>query len=169
MRESKLLALGLGRGESLHVGETNKNVNEFQIKESRQEYFCSYKVVFSHNTNFLDGMIIVAIIVCNVALYTPYTQNGIDMALEAISNFEEGQFDDAEDDSLQSQSLENQCRDTTAVPHIRAEGAYIDDENVLDWSESESEEDKNSIYESEVEESRVEDEDWDVTERGTSQ
>lgn len=50
----------------------------------------------------------------------------------------------------------------------RAEGSYIDDE-LLEWSEADGDEgsDDESLNEEDFEDNRVEDEDWEIAERGT--
>ena len=55
------------------------------------------------------------------------------------------------------------------VSNGRTGGAYIDDDHMLDWSEPEDdeEEDEGDMDEVYFEDSRVEDEDWDMTERGS--
>ena len=81
-------------------------------------------------------------------------------------DIEDGQFEDAPEDSTQS---------NTVPPVIirvdpRANGTFIDDPELLEWSEPEDDgfvdEDEDELYEEDFEDNRVDDEDWDVTERG---
>ena len=81
-------------------------------------------------------------------------------------DIEDGQFEDAPEDSAQS---------NTVLPVIirvdpRANGTFIDDPELLEWSEPEDDgfvdEDEDELYEEDFEDNRVDDEDWDVTERG---
>ncbi|KAI0076349.1 RIO1-domain-containing protein [Panus rudis PR-1116 ss-1] len=76
---------------------------------------------------------------------------------------EEGQFDDAPEDI---------SADRTSVPQTdRPNGQYIDEENLLEWSEtSEEEEDEDELEEDQLEAEafetlRAEDEDWEIAER----
>lgn len=82
-------------------------------------------------------------------------------------DIEDGQFEDAPEDSTQS---------NTVPPVIirvdpRANGTFIDDPELLEWSEPEDdgfvdEDEEDELYEEDFEDNRVDDEDWDVTERG---
>lgn len=91
------------------------------------------------------------------------------MSTEQHRPFNEGQFDDAEDGEQQGTPAVKQPEVRMTDPHGRAKGAYIDEENLLDWSDPEEDEevDEDDLDEAYFEENRVEDEDWDVTERGS--
>lgn len=86
------------------------------------------------------------------------------MALEFLPDHDEGQFDDAPEDVAIPQTPATIA--TAADP--RGDASYIDDSpRLLEWSEPETEdEDEDEFMEEDFEDNRVEDEDWDVTERG---
>ena len=76
-------------------------------------------------------------------------------------DIEDGQFEDAPEDSAQS---------NTVPPVIirvdpRANGTFIDDPELLEWSEPEDDgfvdEDEDELYEEDFEDNRVDDEDWE--------
>lgn len=82
-------------------------------------------------------------------------------------DIEDGQFDDAPEDIPQS-------TDAIVPPtDLRNGHSYIDDENILEWSEESSDEEEEQFYleEDQMEAEafdtlRAEDEDWEIAERG---
>ena len=82
-------------------------------------------------------------------------------------DIEDGQFDDAPEDTVETPNAASQ------VVNLREEHNYIDDENILEWSEDSSDEEEDTFdleedqMEAEAFESlRAEAEDWEIAERG---
>lgn len=77
------------------------------------------------------------------------------------SRFEDGQFDDA---------VEENTPQTNVQPD-RPAVSYIDEVQLLEWSEPEDEgtyndDEDEDLMEDEFDDNRVEDEDWEIAERG---
>lgn len=99
------------------------------------------------------------------------------MQKQTTSDHEDGQFDDAPDDSKKFGNIttsngivmSENISAPVAVIDSRQGGSYIDDEQkLLEWSDAdyESDEDEEALEE-DVYDDRIEDEDWDIAERGT--
>ena len=89
------------------------------------------------------------------------------MSRPIAESIEDGQFDDAPEDTVETPNAASQ------VVNLREEHNYIDDENILEWSEDSSDEEEDTFdleedqMEAEAFESlRAEDEDWEIAERG---
>ena len=85
------------------------------------------------------------------------------MSRPIAESIEDGQFDDAPEDGAEASNAVN----------VREGHNYIDDENILEWSEdsSDEEEDAFDLEEDQMEAEafetlRAEDEDWEIAERG---
>ena len=78
-----------------------------------------------------------------------------------VSDHEDGQFDDAPE-------FEGQRHAPTAPANPREGRGFIDDP-LLEWSESDEEDESSDAFlnEEDFEDNRVEDEDWEITERGS--
>lgn len=98
------------------------------------------------------------------------------MQKQTTFDHEEGQFDDAPDDSGKSVNaavtnglVPSESTSTpVAVVDSRQGGSYIDDEEkLLEWSDVDYEgEDDEEALEEDIYDDRIEDEDWDIAERG---
>ncbi|KAI5117326.1 hypothetical protein M0805_002340 [Coniferiporia weirii] len=92
------------------------------------------------------------------------------MSCDMVPVHEVGQFDDAPEDTTVPDALvPTNSTPVVVSPGPRGNASYIDDPQLLEWSEPEEEEytdeDEDGIREEDLEDNRVEDEDWDVTER----
>lgn len=76
------------------------------------------------------------------------------MATESPLDIVPGQFNDAVEDAEQHDP--------------RHGGHYIDDAQLLEWSEPSDDDDIDQLSGDDFEDDRVEDEDWEIAERGTS-
>lgn len=87
------------------------------------------------------------------------------------SLYEEGQFDDAPDEAQNLTNLREGPNGHQEASNTDGRGnqSYIDDPALLEWSDEPEEEvgdDEDDLREEDFDDNRVEDEDWDVTERG---
>ncbi|EJC98445.1 RIO1-domain-containing protein [Fomitiporia mediterranea MF3/22] len=83
---------------------------------------------------------------------------------------EQGQFDDAHEGSHNTTEVPETALVSNDSERVEGRGSanYIDDPNLLEWSEEEDgedDEDEDGIREEDFDDNRVDDEDWDVTER----
>lgn len=93
--------------------------------------------------------------------------------MSPVETIEDGQFDDAPEDAQTVQSGEPIAQPAAAPVDPRGGHTYIDEDTTvdpninLDWSEDE-EVSEDEEYEEEYEDgiARVEDEDWEIAERG---
>lgn len=76
------------------------------------------------------------------------------MATESPLDIVPGQFDDALEDAGQHDP--------------RQGGHFVDDDQLLEWSESSEDGDDDQLSGDNFEDDRVEDEDWEIAERGES-
>ena len=97
------------------------------------------------------------------SVVTPVT---IKMSHPIAESIEDGQFDDAPEDTVETPNAPQ-------TVDLREGHNYIDDENILEWSEdsSDEEEDTFDLEEDQMEAEafetlRAEDEDWEIAERG---